>query len=101
MKHINISQLVGPSHVGIGLDFVYYPDQMFAYFMANPEMYPDSYSPNPDEWCYLIPEKLPNITEILISRGYSEEDIRGILGENYLRVAGKVWKEAREHNINL
>ena len=28
----------------------------------------------------------------LLDRGYGETDIRGILGENFLRVARQVWK---------
>ncbi|MFI5016941.1 MAG: hypothetical protein ACHQHK_03245 [Dongiales bacterium] len=28
----------------------------------------------------------------MLDRGYVEKDIRGILGENFLRVAQQVWK---------
>jgi membrane dipeptidase len=38
------------------------------------------------------PEMLPDITELLISKGYADSDVRGILGENFLRVARQVWK---------
>lgn len=30
-------------------------------------------------------EKLPNLTSALLSKGYAESDVRGILGENWLR----------------
>ncbi len=33
---------------------------------------------------------MPNITRGLVSRGYSDEQIKGILGENFLRVFGEV-----------
>jgi membrane dipeptidase len=33
---------------------------------------------------------LPNITRGLVKRGYSDEQIRGILGENALRVFGEI-----------
>ena len=33
---------------------------------------------------------LPNITRGLVNRGYTEEQIRGILGENALRVFEEV-----------
>jgi membrane dipeptidase len=39
--------------------------------------------------------ELPNITYELLRRGYSERDIRKILGENFLRVFGEVEKVAR------
>src|SRR5262249_29693976 len=38
------------------------------------------------------PELLPEITELLVARGYSDSDVRGILGENFLRVARQVWQ---------
>ena len=37
------------------------------------------------------PEQLPQLTEALLRKGYSESDVRGVLGENLLRVAGEVW----------
>jgi membrane dipeptidase len=38
---------------------------------------------------------LPNITYELLKRGYSEQDIRKILGENVLRVFGEAERVAR------
>ncbi|MDB6010054.1 MAG: hypothetical protein JWL65_2304 [Gammaproteobacteria bacterium] len=38
------------------------------------------------------PEQLPQLTEGLLKRGYAEEDVRNILGLNWLRVARQVWK---------
>ncbi|MBS7629689.1 membrane dipeptidase, partial [Candidatus Bathyarchaeota archaeon] len=36
--------------------------------------------------------KIPNITRELVDRGYCEEDIRKILGENHLRVFRKMFR---------
>jgi membrane dipeptidase len=41
---------------------------------------------------------LPQITDALLKKGYSEADIRKILGENTLRVLGDVERTAREMN---
>ena len=42
--------------------------------------------------------KLPQITEALLQKGYSESDIRKILGENTLRVMTEVERVSREMN---
>jgi len=40
----------------------------------------------------LQPEQIDEIIETLIRSHYSDEDIKKILGENFLRVVSKVWK---------
>jgi membrane dipeptidase len=93
-RHLDyMAQLVGPEHVGIGIDFVYYPDQMYRMFLANPDRFPEGYSLKPKAWTYFSPEGLPAVTESLLNCHYSEEDIRGILGQNFLRVARQIWKD--------
>jgi len=42
--------------------------------------------------------KLPQITEALLRKGYSEGDVRKILGENTLRVMAEVERVSRELN---
>ena len=39
---------------------------------------------------------LPNITRGLVKRGYSDEQVQGIPGENALRVFGAICADARE-----
>jgi membrane dipeptidase len=65
IEHIDhVVKLVGPDHVGLGSDF------------DGADM------PDGLEDC----SKLPKITEALLRKGYSEENIRKILGGNILRV---------------
>jgi membrane dipeptidase len=67
-------KLVGADHVGLGSDF-------------------DGASmPEGMEDC----SKLPKITEALLRKGYSDQDIRNILGENTLRVMEQVERVSRE-----
>lgn len=70
----HVVKLVGPEHVGLGSDFdgADMPDGM--------------------EDC----SKLPKITEALLRKGYSESDVRKILGENTLRVMEQTEKVSRE-----
>ncbi len=86
VAHIDhIADLVGPSHIGIGLDYVY--DQSRAPTPWHP---PDWFVPGP--YPDISPEQLPELTEALMTRGYAEAEVRGILGENWLRIAKRVWK---------
>jgi membrane dipeptidase len=40
--------------------------------------------------------KLPKITDALLKKGYSEDDVKKILGENTLRVMAEVERVRRE-----
>ncbi len=75
IDHIDhIAKVAGIDHVGIGSDFDGVPDL--------PTGIEDI-------------SKLPNITYELLRRGYSEQDVRKVLGENLLRVFGEVEHVAR------
>ena len=67
-------KLVGADHVGLGSDF------------DGADM------PEGMEDC----SKLPKITEALLRKGYSEDDVRKILGENTLRVMEQAERVSRE-----
>ena len=41
---------------------------------------------------FLPPAQLLPLTEILLDRGYTEWEVRDILGGNFLRVASQVWR---------
>ena len=70
LGHIDhIVGLVGPDHVGLGSDFDGVP--------YTPEGLEDV-------------TKMPNITAELVMRGYSEEDVKKILGLNHLRLMKEV-----------
>ena len=85
LRHIDhIAELVGPQHVGIALDYVY--DNEY----NNPNPWNPVYNPRPIE--QIEPEDLPRLTQDMMEAGYQEADIRGILGENWLRLAQQVWK---------
>lgn len=65
-----IAEMVGPQHVAIGSDF--------------------------DGWIPSIPDEMfdcrdmPLLTQMLLDAGMSEEEVKGILGENFLRVMQEV-----------
>ena len=82
-----IAQLVGPRHAGIGLDYILDPKPMARYLRANAALYGGG-SQYPADGCLdlMPPSVLPEVGEELTRRGYSDDEVRGILGENYLRV---------------
>lgn len=85
VQHIEyLIDLVGPQHVGLGIDYVY--DQGF----DMRTVWSPHYSGRPVG--VLEPEELPNVTELMLARGHSETVIRNVMGENWLRVAESVWK---------
>jgi len=77
IEHIDHAvKLVGAEHVGLGSDFD----------GANMPFGMEDAS------------KLPLITEALLRKGYSDDDVRKILGENTLRVMTEVERVSRELN---
>ncbi len=94
VKHIDyVVQLVGPDHVGLGMDYVHDLEPLLVHNEQFPETWPPEmgYGDSKD-WTFMPPENLPGVVEELIKRAYTEADIRGILGENWLRIMRQVWK---------
>ena len=90
-----ISDLVGPQHVGLGLDYIADQQALAQKIDSMTAWTPpgDAFEFQPQETVkYFQPEQLPELTETLLKCNYSESDIRGFLGENWLRVANQVWK---------
>jgi membrane dipeptidase len=85
-----VMNLVGPEHVGIGLDYVVDKQELIEYIEGHPDVFPPDKINN--YLSFAEPEQFPEFTELLHQKGYSQEIISGILGGNFLRVAGKVWK---------
>ncbi len=79
IEHIDHAvKVAGADHVGLGSDF---DGANMPYGMEDAT-------------------KLPLITEALLKKGYSESDVRKILGENTLRVMTAVERVSRDLNAN-
>ncbi|MBL8265907.1 dipeptidase [Steroidobacter sp.] len=90
-----LKRLVGVEHIGLGPDFISGRNQSGR---LAPEvsqiMVPEAYSQQMP-WFYVrgfenIGE-LPNVTQGLRQRGWSEAELHQVLGENWLRVYQRVW----------
>ena len=92
-QHIDyIAKMVGPEHVGIGLDFVKNVEGFWDFVRKADFMWP----PNPNQTRSFSkfgqPEQVVELTQLMLDAGYAEANIRGILGKNFRRVAESVWK---------
>ena len=89
-RHIDhIVQLVGPRHVGIGLDYVANTDGLVQIVQTNKGRFADDSYDKPT-FAFAGPEVIPHIAEELLSLNYTEEDIRTILGGNIMRVFDEI-----------
>jgi len=92
--HIDyITEKVGVRHVGIGLDNNY--GKPLSDDVRHASKFPE-FGPPPPPGYRTVRElrslrNVPLITEGLLQRGYSREDILGILGGNFMRVFEQVW----------
>jgi membrane dipeptidase len=83
VDHIErIAAVAGIDHVGLGPDFIddYY-QQIYGGWMVPPGL--------PTDFAHAEiarPSDLPKVTEAMVRRGFTEADIRKVLGENVLRV---------------
>ncbi len=85
-----VAQLVGPEHVGLGLDYMFKGSDVEEPGRASRELWPK-------EWGYrkgmgfLGPEAIPEIAALLGRLGYPPAAVSAILGENLMRVADVIW----------
>jgi membrane dipeptidase len=86
-----VADLVGPQHVGIGLDFLHDRRELDALILANPDKFPPALGYGAG-MPFMAPEQLPEVAEHLRARGMTEPEVAGVLGGNWLRVARQVWK---------
>ncbi len=94
VRHLDyVVQLIGVRHVGLGLDYVFDLGELDGMTSGDPATFPPElgYSRRIE---IVPPEATGQIVERLIGLGYSADDIRAVLGGNFMRVAQAVWKPA-------
>jgi membrane dipeptidase len=92
-QHLDyVAQLVGANHVGVGLDYLDNVAPLVAFIKARPDEWPGAREGAWEPMAFMKPEMLLEVTEQMVKHGYSDGDIRGVLGENWLRLCSAVWK---------
>jgi membrane dipeptidase len=94
MKHVDyVVDLVGVDHVGIGsdIDETSNPERWNQFASRYPELSGgyDFEGKRMKDFNWIT--KTPNITRGLVGRGYSDQEIKKILGLNFLRVFEEAW----------
>lgn len=92
LRHIDyVCELIGPEHVGLGLDYVFDSSEVEDLVRSRPDIFPPEKGYR-SGIAMIEPERFPRIAEALLRAGYSESQVQGILGHNNLRVAAQVWR---------
>lgn len=84
-----MADLVGIEHVGLGFDFAEEDEDDYVYFG-----YDERYIPMPP-WQFPVGiashAEAGNVRAALKARGFSDTEVRGVLGENFLTVFERIW----------
>ena len=91
-RHVlHMLDLVGPSHVGLGLDYIFDTRDLAAEIAAHPDKFPPHLGYSADI-AMTAPEQLPDLADELARRGVDDASLAQIFGGNWLRVAREVWQ---------
>jgi membrane dipeptidase len=92
LRHIDYAvELIGPEHVGLGLDYVFDHKELDDYVRVHADMYPPEKGYGTGI-AMIEPERVPLVVDEMLKRGYGETAIQGILGHNNVRVARQIWR---------
>jgi membrane dipeptidase len=93
LRHIcYVSELVGAEHVGLGFDFS--PEtgiDVGTILSSRPDFWPAGQRYDTPGIQHAGPSQLHDLVDCLSNHGFSENQIRGVLGENFQRVATIAW----------
>ena len=86
-----VIDLVGARHVGLSLDYTFDSAELDDFMRLNPTLFPAGLEAGAGI-PMVEPEAFGEIAEGLARDNLTDEQIRGILGHNWLRIATEVWK---------
>ena len=92
LRHLHYAiDLIGPEHVGLGLDYVFDASEYEHFLRRHPHLVPAGMDLD-TALSMMKPETLGEIAEDLARTNLTDAQIKGVLGENWMRVASQVWR---------
>ncbi|MGH7715474.1 MAG: dipeptidase [Vulcanimicrobiaceae bacterium] len=92
-RHVDYAvNVIGAEHVGLGLDHSIDAGYDLVEYISNKTYWPAGHGYDDGRVVILGPEIFAPLADRMHSAGYPEAAIRGILGENFRRVATQVWR---------
>jgi membrane dipeptidase len=92
-RHVDyIASLVGPEHVGLGLDIVNDAAAVTSYCKSRPDEWPFAAAPDWEGFRYVPVTRVLELVEVMLQRGYDTKAVEGVLGANWVRVCTAVWR---------
>jgi membrane dipeptidase len=93
VRHIEyVADLVGAEHVGLGLDYCFDIAEVDTFMAENPHLFPPDKGYGAGMMATVEPERIPTIADALLTRGWTDDQVAGLLGGNNLRDATKCWR---------
>lgn len=93
LRHLfYLIDLAGVDHVGLGFDYT--PDvdvDLSAVLAARPDYWPPGQQYDTPKIGHAGPNVMPVLVEGMLKRGVSEDEVAGVLGGNFARVAKQCW----------
>ena len=95
VRHIKyLADLVGCEHIGFGFDYSPKVDVDIGVILrSRPDYWPAGQQYDTPALKHAGPRQLESLVEDLSTAGFGEDDIRGILGGNFRRVAANAWQD--------
>lgn len=92
-RHVDYAvNLIGADHVGIGLDHAIDAAYDLAEYIKDKTYWPAGFGYDAGKITILGPEVFAPLERRMRKAGYPDSAIKGILGENFRRVATRVWR---------
>jgi membrane dipeptidase len=91
-RHIDhLVTLVGPQHVGLGLDYVKDTESFWNWVFKSGDLWPLNQGKAHERTAFAGPEQIRDLAILMLDHGYGTAAVHAILGGNWLRIFTDAW----------